>query len=310
MNIARIFRTSAAILLLLCSCATPDSSRRNLPAEVSFNRGAGRGDFLFVTLRLENSEGLLFAIDTGQPFTVLDKSLESKLGKCVFTNQIHYMWYPTSEGHFYRAPTLFLGNTRLMIGNRVYTDDLSRMLSGQGNAGRSVLGILGMDCLRHYCIQLDFMDREMRLLDPNHLPTDVLGKAYPLTFSYRGTSCRAYVDRTVVGVEGTRSWIDTGDPNDGYLVPRLFEQELHNQQGTVTKQIKTPAGTPITAANFPHGAFGGETYTNLNVQENPGGNIIGLRFLARHLVTFNFPKRMMYLKRERAGPLDLDFGNR
>lgn len=31
--------------------------------------------------------------------------------------------------------------------------------------------------------------------------------------------------------------------------------------------------------------------------------IIGLRFLARHLVTLNFPKRMLYLQRRSAGPL-------
>jgi hypothetical protein len=32
-------------------------------------------------------------------------------------------------------------------------------------------------------------------------------------------------------------------------------------------------------------------------------NVIGLRFLARHLVTLNFPKRTMYLKRTSPGPL-------
>jgi hypothetical protein len=31
---------------------------------------------------------------------------------------------------------------------------------------------------------------------------------------------------------------------------------------------------------------------------------MGLRFLARHLVTFNFPKRTMYLKQTRTGPPD------
>src|SRR5207244_13623223 len=31
--------------------------------------------------------------------------------------------------------------------------------------------------------------------------------------------------------------------------------------------------------------------------------ILGLRFLARHLVTFDFPKRTMYLKQTSIGPL-------
>jgi hypothetical protein len=34
-----------------------------------------------------------------------------------------------------------------------------------------------------------------------------------------------------------------------------------------------------------------------------GTDLIGLRFLARHLVTFDFPNRRMYLKRTSTGPL-------
>jgi len=52
--------------------------------------------------------------------------------------------------------------------------------------------------------------------------------------------------------------------------------------------------------------FGGETYTDLILAQAPplvvGGrtnylNAIGLPFLARHLVTLDFPRRTMYLKR-------------
>jgi hypothetical protein len=307
-KIARIFQTSAVISLLVCSCATPHFVRPRLPPEVSFNRGAGRGDFLFVTLRVEKSEEMLFVVDTGQPFTVLDKSLESKLGKCVFTNQVHYVWYPTSEGHVYRRPRLYLGNTRLKTEYWVHTDDLSRMWPNHGGAGGRFSGVLGMDCLQNYCVQLDFADGKMRFLDPDHLKTENLGNAYSLTLSNRAEAWRAYVDQTLLGPRGTNSWIDTGDPNDGWLVPKVFERELQSQKGVVTKKSQTSAGNQIRMAKFPSGAFGGETYTNLNVGENPDGNIIGLRFLARNLVTFNFPKRVMYLKQERAGPLEMDTG--
>ncbi len=49
--------------------------------------------------------------------------------------------------------------------------------------------------------------------------------------------------------------------------------------------------------------WNGESYTALVVQKErkpfvgEGQELIGLRFLARHLVTFNFPKGMLYLKR-------------
>ena len=74
-------------LMMLSSCATApiwlvdDSIRPPLPAETFLNKGAGRGDNLFVRLRLETGEELLFLVDTGSPCTVLDKSLEPELGK-------------------------------------------------------------------------------------------------------------------------------------------------------------------------------------------------------------------------------------
>jgi hypothetical protein len=312
MKTARLFQTSAVISLLLCSCATDRPGHQQLPTEVSFNRGAGRGDFLFVTLRLKESGDLLFAVDTGEPDTILDTSLESKLGKCFYTNQIHYVWYAPSQTHIYRAPRLFLGNARLTQGDWVKTDDLSRLFSASGrkNNSRGLSGVLGMDCLQHYCVQLDFAAGKMRFLDSGHLKTENLGDAYTLTISNRAGSCRAYVDQTLAGVKGARSWIDTGDPNDGSLARPLFEQELQNQKGSRHFTFKDPAGDSLMLAEFPKGVFGGENYTNLHVLENPADNIIGLRFLARHLVTFNLPKRMMYLKQERAGPLELDSNQR
>lgn len=45
-------------------------------------------------------------------------------------------------------------------------------------------------------------------------------------------------------------------------------------------------------------------YTNLLIGR--GANLIGLRFLARHLVTLDFPQRSLYLKQTSSGPLEGD----
>jgi hypothetical protein len=52
----------------------------------------------------------------------------------------------------------------------------------------------------------------------------------------------------------------------------------------------------------------GETYTHLMVEKGVRGlpNLMGLRFLARHRVTFDFPNAMMYLKRNRSRPPSQD----
>jgi hypothetical protein len=57
-------------------------------------------------------------------------------------------------------------------------------------------------------------------------------------------------------------------------------------------------------ARFPNGMFDGETYPFVDLEEKPvESDGIGLSFLARHLVTLDFPKQTMYLQRQSIGPL-------
>ena len=288
------------LLLLLCSCATTSQSSvvvraAELPAEAILNRGAGRGDFLYVTLHLQDGEDLQFLVDTGSPYTALEKSLESKLGKRLGSAEIPAPWYGSKlDLRGYRSPRLYLGNTCLLMGDRVLAGDF------QIWDGPHVSGILGMDCLRHYCVQLDFATGKIQLLDPDNLKTDELGKAFPLTFSKEG-----YVNirGTLEGIEDAVSEIDTGTPSDGALEKKLFQQELQKQKVAVAKEYKTSTGKTGSEARFPNAMFAGGNYTNLTLNESPVGNIIGLGFLARHLVTLDFPKRTMFLKQTSIGPL-------
>lgn len=306
MSVILLFPTTAVMLLLLCSCATHGTFHQNLPAEASFNVGAGRGDFIFVKVRLKSGPERLFGVDTGMPRTVLDKSLEPELGKCLGTNEGGFVWYGKSGVDFFKSPRLYLGNTPLLTGDCIETLDITNVFYtvnwAPEDAGRRIFGILGMDCLHHYCIQLDFAADKMRFLDSHNLNTKDLGEAFPLS----GLPWRMFVDGTLAGTTNANSWIDIGDPNDGALVPSLFDQVLKSQKGIVTKNFTFRTGEPGVAARLPIGIFGGQTYTNLEVLESPDGtdgNIIGLRFLARHLVTCDFPKHTLYLKRENIGPL-------
>jgi len=147
------------------------------------------------------------------------------------------------------------------------------------------MGILGMDCLRHYCIQLDFIANRWRFLDPANLNTEALGQPFPLM---RHQGCFATREK-LVGLKGAASLIDTGCNFDGLLTPKLFQQW--------TNRCESHSSELSLHASFPNGRFGGATYTNLDLHGDGDVNIVGLSFLARHLVTLNFPKRTMYLKR-------------
>jgi len=290
--------------LVLSACATqsskaPTKTAPALPAETAFNPDAGRGNLLFVTLRSDWGADLTFFIDTGTSHTTIDKSLEPTLDKPVGEAWTSH-WGDTEKVAAYAAPKLFLGGTPLLTGSRVFIGDF-KQLSAQ--TGRPVAGILGMDCLCHYCLQLDFDADKIRFLDPAQADGTPLGTAYHLTFRH---GCPFIHQGNLAGEQGTNLLIDAGFRNDGTLESDLYQQAL-SQPG--------PAGAPVGSQRadrwwFPQTTWTGGSYTNLllgdggtNFDRGQGGNSLGLRFLARHLVTFDFPHQVLYLKQTTSGPL-------
>jgi hypothetical protein len=258
--------------MFLCSCATPPHPSAiipatDLPAEVSINKDAGRGGMLMVTLRLEDGENLPFMVDTGSTGTLLDKSLKSKLGKRLGTGTA-VGWGGKGKTEAYAAPRLYLGNTPLLTGDKVWIADY-----------KHPSGMLGMDCLKHYCIQLDFAAGKMRFLRPDHVNAAELGKAFPLTMMGN----LPYVHHPgLLGKSGTNLLIDIGCRIDG---------------------LEEKSAIKGLAQILPDCVWDGETYTNLAVAAVEHANVLGLGFFARHLVTFDFPRRTMYLKPTSVGPL-------
>lgn len=285
-----------ACLLIFCSCAATsnrwyadDSSRPPLPTETSFNKGAGRGDQLFITLRSGGSEDWLFMVDTGAYDTVLDKSLEPKLGKRIETKHVLYGWLGKRTVGIYESPKLYLGNIQLRTGDHVWTDDLSQ----QVEPGHRAMGILGMDCLHHYCIQLDFAAKKLRFLSPGLSTNEDFGNAFPLTISRANlTTHGAFMD-----AKDSDLGVDTAHYDDGAMDTKKFQRVLNEQNDVYIRQWKNKNGI-TREAHFEKGVFNGDTFSDLILMECPSGeNFIGLRLLARHLVTFDFPKQTMYLKR-------------
>ncbi|HUA65165.1 MAG TPA: hypothetical protein VME24_04910 [Alphaproteobacteria bacterium] len=173
-------------------------------------------------------------------------------------------------------------------------------------------GILGMDCLRHYCVQLNFANGEIKFLNPDNLKTGELGQTFPLTFLSEGDpevhgvdgSARGHpnIHGALAGGTNLISEIDTGLPGDGALETELFKDELKKQKGASAEEYKMTTGQIVTYARFPEVLFAGEIYTNLVLNKYFAGNVVGLRFLARNLVTLDFPRGMMYLKQTSIGP--------
>lgn len=261
------------------------------------NQDAGRGGLLFVTVSLEDGRKLPFVVDTGCPITSIDQSLEPKLGQRVRTDTVWLFGVP-SHANIYSAPKLYLGETLLnKTGPYIATFDYKAMSS---LVGHPIMGIIGMDILENYCVQLDFSAGKIRFLDDQHTSHNGWGKSFPLLSV--GDGCYS-INENLVGVPRAGSLIDTGCNFDGWLVPDLY-QHWTNQTGSLENG----------EARSPFGKLGGQTYSKLDLHglnpvlysgsdEHIQFNGLGLHFLSRHLVTFDFPDLTMYLKRVSADAL-------
>jgi hypothetical protein len=263
-------------------------------------KDAGCGNWLFVTLRLESGEELPFFLDTGASGTCFDKSLEPILGARQGTDTSWHFGHKGDAG-VYLAPKLYLGGAQLeMTGPNVATIDLAAEVESE--VGRPIAGVLGMDVLEHYCIQLDFAVQEIRFLDGEQADKSGWGKAFSLT---NAEDVFPALGANLAGGRNPGSLVDTGCTSDGWLGAALYDQWTNHASALAEGQVRSP-----------NGMLDGEAYPEMDLgrlDEGEGSsgdshmrvNGIGLRFLSRHLVTFDFPNREMYLKRTSDAPLTL-----
>ena len=294
-------------LLCLSAQAMEPAERLPLPAPVHMNEAAGRGGLLIIRVKLGTGEELPMAVDTGAPITLLDNSLAGRLGPQVGEVKL-FSFENRQTGVVYATPPLYLGGVRLATGSNVFTADLSRLSAGMDP---SCKGILGMDCWRHYCIQLDFETGEMRFLDARRLAAETLGKRFPLQGltepSRAGTPMIQHAG--LLGGTVTSVLIDTGNTGDGMADERQIRRHAAGSYsgGLIkrTKHFLAVEGWVNRGVTLPGCVWEDNSYQSLGVARGPRDQPewLGLRFLARHLVTLDFPDGAMYLKRVRGDPL-------
>ena len=283
-------------VLLVCVNAMAEGTPRQLPQDLTINKEAGRGGWLVVKVRVGNGGELPFIVDTVASFCVLDKSFAPQLGKRLHSFTL-WSSFGKQESGLYPSPTLFLGDVRLRTGPYIATFDFKKASSAFRTAG--VMGIIGLDCLTNYCIQLDFTSAKMRFLNSTESNTSELGDAYSLELS--GISEKKSLSTEFLSVHrkglvgGTNSNLvaDTGYNNDGAIDDGVIKGHY------LTRLVHF--FIPYRDLRIGKCEWNGEVYRKLRI--GTGWNALGLRFLARHLVTFDFPSGKMYLKKISASPL-------
>ena len=259
-----------------------------LPAEVDINPDAGRGGIVIVTLQLADGAELPMWLDTGTSGTFFDLSLAPKLGKPLGTST-YQSWGVVKTNTEYAMPKLYLGGAALLASRQTMTVDFH---GEQDAAGRPIMGILGWDCLRHYCVQLDFTAGKLRFLDDAQADRSAWGRAFPIV-PLNDRDPRPAVAENLLGESGPHSLIDSGCNYDGWLMPQWYAQWTNQANASASGDARSP-----------NGRFAGEACPFVQVeQQKVESDGIGIRFLARYLVTLDFPRQTLYLKRQSAGPL-------
>jgi gag-polyprotein putative aspartyl protease len=275
---------SICLLLAGTSCGTTTSrspATPARPADLPMSDRAGQGMPLVISLRLGDGQEFRCLLDTGAQGTSLPASLQSVLGSPRGRRRLIKLDGGTEVQTVFSSPPLTLGGTPVRTGDTV-------------GVSSSETAVLGMDCLRHYCIQLDFESRRIRFLDPDALETDVstLGDEYQL-------NSRPIAWIPVPGIlqkRGSKLIVDTGDAVDGRVPVEVLQTEVRRGNAKTIPLLADGPVPPglIPPMLFPTATWEGRIYRDVLI--GPGPDLLSLRFLGRfRRVTFNFPKGRLYL---------------
>jgi hypothetical protein len=235
---------------------------------------AADGDGLLLPVSVGGEEHL-FVLDTGADATVGDISLKGKLENA-------------GDGG------MSLGKLRLGSLPSDRTMDLSnlRMVSGH-----EIMGILGMDKLSRFAVQIDVDAGSVKFLkmpgsDPG-VPLQLLGEPH-----------NAPCVRARIGESGN-IWglfiLDTGmvGYGTGALKAEFFESLMHGGSLCPLKMSLdlSAAGTSTQRNGRVESLSVGQFNHRDLVFARQRDNLLGLNYLARYVVTFDFPNRIVYLKK-------------
>lgn len=269
------------------------------------------GGFIFVRASVERLSGepntqpklWTFLLDTGTDRCIIDDSHRGLLGAPL--KEIKN-WTATdgSMMQTFTAADLHIGDLTLKPVRPFGCFDMSRHSQA---IGEPLDGVLGIDSLRTSIIEIDFDNGRLRFLR-SFVADDAYG--VPLRWKLGG---RPFVVGSFGNGTQAEFLVDTGAEGwPGAVRADLFERlssagelaVIEPRRGgeqprfhTATGSIKTRIGR---VASFSLGRYSRYTHANLLFAVGPWSNEIGLGYLSRYVVTFDFPGSVMYLRPSRS----------
>lgn len=298
--------------VFLAGCATaPMASPQHSPeakvlAEFDFSL-ADKLIFLPVKFR---GEEYRFALDTAANSTVFDLSLRDKLGwRLPIRKRAQAAQGTTVVVEGFVAPRAYVGPLSIEDCGHIAVLNLNHVSTA---VGKKVHGFIGTDFLKKYAVQIDFDNSKVRFFESKP-SLDILWFlrpeinehpewGEPLPIKFRFLEDLPFVRGRVLDNIAEDFLVDTADnTSGGTLQTKIFERVRKDIEATrKTDMITTAAGkvpTKFKKATIIEKFFIGQfEYRGVGFEEGYESKL-GLGFLSRHLVTFDFPNKKMYLKK-------------
>jgi hypothetical protein len=161
--------------------------------------------------------------------------------------------------------------------------------------GHPVAGIVGVDALAPFVVQLDVDSGRLRFLAPDAAGHADWGTREPMPINSRGIpTVRAAIDG-----QAADFWVDTGHSGGGFL-PEWWVDRLAKTSKTVTETAASFSGESeyrsvrvrdLAVAGFHHLD---KLIVSSSELPQPG---LGIEFFLRYVATFDFPHHALYLRR-------------
>jgi len=232
-----------------------------------------------------------FMLDTGSSNTVFDVLFKHELGKPKSLVEVK----TTSDSmvvQTFDALPAFVGPFSMQNCGEVTCLNLKILTL---IAGKEISGLIGMNFLSKHVLQIDFNNGRLLFLKMPREKNFDWREEFTISFNSLGLP---QIKGNVLGCIKVDFTIDTGSNTTGTLDGRIFEEILSKENLTTSETLaSTPSGlVKSKTARIENLSIGSFKYHDLIFSEGDVNNL-GLNFLSRHLVTFDFPNNRIYLKK-------------
>jgi len=250
------------------------------------------GDQIILPVKFNDRE-YWFLLDTGSSFTIFDASFKYDLGELQGKASVKT---PRNvvNAEVYTAPEAYLGALNLKSCAGVICLDVEQAGYVEG---KKVSGLIGMNFLRKYMVHIDFDVDTISFIESAQGEQLRWGQCCDISYDAGGL---AHIEGTVFLDIPVKFMIDTGHSSTGSLEERVFQQILSQKKARTIEASFITMGGVIREreARINDLSIGSLHYRDLIFSELDS-SILGLEFLARHSVIFDFPNRRLYLEEGR-----------